>query len=67
MDMLHHTIIALLCIFVAYQVGRWFGYRKGVGEVWTMLLYVFDAKEIDVNEEFEVIVTKHDGKSKKVN
>jgi hypothetical protein len=67
MGIITHTIISVICLFIAYQAGRWLGYRKGAGDLWTLLIHVFDAKELRINEDDELIVTKRDGTSKKVN
>ena len=67
MDPYVHTAIAVCLMFSSYMVGRHLGYKDGMIDVWTALLTVFNAKEIVINEDDEVIVTDQKGVERKVN
>ncbi len=67
MDPYTHTVVAVGLMFGSYWVGRHFGYKDGLIEVWSALLTVFDAKSIIINEDEEMIVTDKNGAERKVN
>ena len=67
MDPYTHTLIAVGLMFGSYWVGRHFGYKDGLIDVWSALLTVFDAKSIVINEDEEMIVTDKNGAERKVN
>ena len=67
MDPTTHTILSTALLFVAYKVGRHFGYRDGLIDVWVSLLSVFKAKKMVINENDELIITDNNGKERKIN
>jgi len=67
MDSTTHTILSTALLFVAYKVGRHFGYRDGLVDVWTSLLSVFEAKKMVINEKDELIITDKNGNERKIN
>jgi len=67
MDSTTHTILSTTMLFVAYKVGRHFGYRDGLVDVWTSLLSVFEAKKMVINEKDELIITDKNGNERKIN
>ena len=67
MDPYVHTGIAVGLMFISYMLGKHFGYKDGLVDVWTTLLTVFNAKQIEINEDDEVIVTDQKGNERKIN
>ena len=67
MDSTTHTILSTTMLFVAYKVGRHFGYRDGLVDVWASLLGVFKAKKMVINEKDELIITDKNGNERKIN
>lgn len=66
MDPYLHTVIAVGCIFVAYQVGLWYGEKRAELDIWGIFLHAFDAEKIIVTDD-EVRVTDYDGNERVVN
>lgn len=67
MDPTTHTILSTALLFVAYKVGRHFGYRDGLVDVWASLLSVFNAKKMVINDNDELIITDKNGNERKIN
>ena len=67
MDSTTHTILSTVMLFVAYKVGRHFGYRDGLVDVWASLLNIFDAKKMVINDNDELIITDKYGNERKIN
>lgn len=67
MDSYVHTAIAVGLMFSSYMIGRHLGYKDGLVDVWGALLTVFNAKQIEINEDDEVIVTDQKGVERKIN
>jgi len=67
MDATTHTILSTALLFVAYKVGRHFGYRDGLIDVWITLLNVFDAKKMIINDNGELIIIDKNGNERKIN
>lgn len=67
MDPYVHTAIAVVMLFVSFQIGKYIGIKEGAKEIWFGLLEVFNAKRIEINEDGEFLVTDMNGNEKKVN
>lgn len=67
MDPYIHTLIALGLMMTSYYAGKFFGKEEGILHVWGMILQAFDAKEIEINEDGEIIVTYDDGSEETLN
>lgn len=67
MDPTTHTILSTALLFVAYKVGRHFGYRDGLVDVWSSLLSIFNAKKMVINDNDELIITDKNGNERKIN
>jgi hypothetical protein len=66
MDSTTHTILSTALLFVAYKLGRHFGYRDGLVDVWVRLLSIFKADKITVTNTDDVIITYPNGKQGKL-
>jgi hypothetical protein len=62
-----HTAIAVGLMLSCYIIGRHFGYRSGMIDVWVPILEAFKAKSIEITDDDEVIVTDTNGEKRKVN
>ena len=67
MDPYLHTAIATGLIAVAYFIGRYLGKESGILFTWGMIMDAFDAKEIEIDEEGDLIVTYNDGTKETLN
>lgn len=67
MDPYIHTLIALGLMMTSYYAGKFFGKEEGILHVWGMILQAFDAREIEINEDGEIIVTYDDGSEETLN
>jgi hypothetical protein len=67
MDPYVHTLIAIALMMASYYAGKFFGKEEGVLHVWGMIMEAVDAKEIEINEDGEIIVTYDDGSEETLN
>jgi hypothetical protein len=64
---LEHTFIAVAMLAVSFYAGRYVGVKEGMSDVWQSLLHVFKAKEIQVDDDLNMIVIDSEGNERKVN
>ena len=67
MTCLEHTFIAVTMLAVSFYAGRYVGVKEGMSDVWQSLLHVFKAKEIQVDDDLNMIVIDSEGNERKVN
>ena len=64
---LEHTFVAIAMLAISYYTGRYVGVKEGMSDVWQSLLHVFKAKEIQVDDDLNMIVIDSEGNERKVN
>ena len=66
MDPIVHTAISVSLLYISYKLGKYFGYRDGMIDVWSSLLSIFKAKKITVTNTEDIIITYENGKQGKL-
>jgi len=67
MDPYLHTAIAVGLLAAAYFIGRYLGKEDGILFTWGIIMDAFDAKEIEIDDEGDLIVTYNDNTKEKLN
>lgn len=67
MDPYLHTVIATGLLAAAYFIGRYLGKEDGILFTWGMIMDAFDAKEIEIDDEGDLIITYNDNTKEKLN
>ena len=67
MDPYIHTLIATCLMAGCFYLGKFFGKEDGIIQVLGLMLTAFEAREITINEDGEIILTYDDCSEETIN